>query len=375
MTRPASQYFKSIDGLRLLASVNIVLFHIEKMGGLDNLASKPVWLFRIIKGPAFHASLFFLLAGFIFTVKYASMANTFSSRTFVKARLRDLYPLHLFTLIAMLVLIVVTCISTGYIDIWNLLYSTVVHLSFSFSMFPLYVESFNTPSWALSAFFLCYLSFGPVLRRIVSISSRRVITGLMILCFVPLLVWALLFEVVGDVNLYQYFHVFAPIRLFEFIIGMLLARLYFLNNSKPRSFQIQDIPLLNDLIIVLILAAIYQNIFLRAEASPFRVYLLYHFYLPPLYAVLLYRLARGNGVIAGFFGLKAIRDLGKCGFYPYLLHIPLISWVCWCLENFFGYRRFLHSPINIVLFMFVLYGGSWLYWNYARPRKGKTYRV
>jgi peptidoglycan/LPS O-acetylase OafA/YrhL len=250
----------------------------------------------------------------------------------------------------------------------------MVHLSLTWSLFPQFTDSLNTPSWALSAFFLCYLCFGYILRKIIKITNRRLVVFLLILCFVPGLLWGRLYVLLNDGNLFTYFHIFAPVRLLEFAVGMLLARLYYLNNSKPRKFQIQDIPWLNDLIIIAVFAAIYINLDMRKNVSPVDVFPLYHTWLPPLYALLLYRLARGNGLIARVFAFKAIRDLGKCGFYPYLLHIPLASWLCWCLENVFGYSRFLHSPVNIIVFMVFLYGTSLMYWRYARPKKGKTYR-
>jgi len=374
-TDSTKQYFGSIDGLRLLASVNIVLFHLVRMGGLHNLHAHPVWLFRILKGPAFHASLFFILAGFIYTVKYASMAPTFSTKVLLRGRLRDLYPLHALTAAAMIPFVVMPCVSAACVNLPRLFYSSAIHLSMLWSVVPFGTFKLNTPSWALSAFFLCYVLFGPVLRRIVCIRSRRAIVALMAGCIVPSLLWSIVYGWVGRQDLYTFFHVFGPVRSFEFVLGMLLARLYCLNNEKPRKVKVQDIPFMNDVIIAATLVLVYLTLVWRAGSSPVVRWMLYHAALLPLYGVLLYRLARGNGLFARLFALKIVRQLGKCGFYPYLVHVPLISWICWLFQHGFGYRKFLHSPGNVCVFMIVLYGGSYLYWLGARKRRKGTYRL
>ncbi|MBD3392072.1 MAG: acyltransferase family protein [Chitinivibrionales bacterium] len=368
------QYFTSIDGLRLLASINIVLFHLVQIGGLYDLRGSPAWLFRILKGPAFHASLFFILAGFIYTVKYAPLADTFSTRALVKGRIRDLFPLHALTALAMLPFVIIPCIGAACLNIPKILFTSAIHLSMTWSIFPFFTYNLNTPSWALSAFFLCYFLFGPMLRRVVLITNRRAIVALMGACLVPGILWSFLYAGLGREQLYTVFHIFAPVRSFEFILGMLLARLFHLNNVKPRAVKVRDIPFLNDGIILSAFALVYLTLIWRAGAGMLGRWMFYHVVLLPLYALLLYRLARGDGWIARAFAWKPVNQLGKAGFYPYLVHIPLISWTCWTAEHAFGYKKLLHSPVNVLLLMVVLYGGSWLYWRGARKRKRSTYR-
>jgi peptidoglycan/LPS O-acetylase OafA/YrhL len=373
-TAAPRQYFSSIDGLRLLASVNIVLFHLVRSGGLYEMRGRPQWLFLILRGPAFHASLFFILAGFIYTVKYAAIAESFSTKTLIKGRLRDLFPLHSVTTTAMIPFVILKCFGAACMDVPKIVFSAVIHLSMLWSVFPLYSYNYNTPSWALSAFFVCYIVFGPVLRRIVRIQRRRTVVALMVACMAPSIAWTFLYSALLPGDIYDFFHIFAPVRSFEFVMGMLLARLYYLNNARPCAKRVQDIPALNDLIIIATFACIYLTLVWRENTSAVVQWIYYHVLLIPLYALLLYRLARGNGLIARIFAFPIVRNLGKCGFYPYLIHIPLSSWICWVSANAFGYRKLLHSPLNIVIFLIVLYGGSYACWLWARTRKKKTYR-
>ncbi|MFP4416858.1 MAG: acyltransferase family protein [Chitinivibrionales bacterium] len=374
-TMPKKQYFHSIDGLRLIASVNIVLFHLVKIGGLYDMRGKPGWLFTILKGPAFHASMFFILAGFIFTVKYAPYARSFSTLTLVKNRLKDLYPLHALTVFAMIPFVVMPWIQgQGQAAFGKLSLSAIMHLTLTWSFYPLNTYSFNTPSWALSAFFLCYLLFGPTLRIVSSIKKRKTILFALAATMMPSIIWSVLYANIGKDGQYYFFHMFAPVRFFEFALGMCLAQLYTLNNSARKATISKIGARGNDALIVLCVSLIILNLRIGQIHGGITNWVTYHVIMLPLYAVLLYRFARGNGAIAKLFSLPFIQELGKSSFYPYLLHIPLISWTCAILENSLNYRTFLHSPVNICLFLVFLYGIGYMLRRLDPRRKRSTYR-
>lgn len=363
----STKYFRSIDGLRLLASINIVLLHLEAIGGLNDLNGTPAWLFKLIKGPAFHASIFFLLGGFIFTTKFASQAENFKTLPFLKKRFSELYPLHFMTTIIMVVVFIVKFGADSNLSIAKLVYSTFIHLSFLYSFFPFFSYTFNTPSWALSAFFLCYLLFGPALRIVAKITSKKVIIGLSILCCLPALMWGLLYGIIGTPEkFYHFFHIFAPVRFFEFFTGMLLAR-FFQLTSRNKGTTISHLS--SDIICLFSFFVIYYLLGFRSKEQTLSSYLAYHFYALPIYFLLLYVVASEHGLISKILGLSIIRNIGKSSFYPYLLHIPVISVFTLICERVFGYYKFLHSPLNITIFMVILYGASTLYVNKFRKKR------
>ncbi len=360
------KYFRSIDGLRLLASINIVLLHLEGLGGLNDLNGAPAWLFRLIKGPAFHASIFFLLGGFIFTIKFASHSQNFKPLPFLHKRFRELFPLHAISTLMMAVIFAIRSSSNGNLDLIKLIYSALLHLSLLYSFFPFFCYTLNTPSWALSAFFLCYLLFGPVLKFVASIKSKRLLLLFSFLSCLPPLLWGLFYGALGTPkDLYHFFHIFAPVRFFEFLTGMFLARFYQLSD-RPRSIYTA---LLSDLLSIVSLVSIYRLLSLHTAESTLNSYLAYHVYVLPFYFILLYVVANEQGFISAILGLSFIRNIGKSSFYPYLLHIPLISLITYICENFFGYKRFLHSPINIILFMVPLYVLSAVYVSKFRKKR------
>jgi len=355
------RYFNAIDGLRLLASVNVVLFHLQNIGGLDDLGGSPGWLFKLIKGPAFHASLFFILGGFIFTTKFASKAAEFDTRAFLKKRLRELYPLHLITTLTMAALYVIKRWGAGeVIDVPKLIFSSFMHLSFLWSLCPLGSMNLNTPSWALSAMFLCYLLFGPLLKRSLRLKSRLEVMGWMALFFVPLAAWWLLYGAIGSpASMYQFFHGFAPVRFFEFGLGALLARFFALRdeNRRPPLF----IAVRCDLAVVLLCCLVFVNLSPAVRATPAAERFSYHVLMIPLYLTAVYTMSIEKGVFARIMALNAVRKLGRTSFYPYLIHIPLMSVITLFCERILNYKKFLHHPLNIVIFTVLLYGCSYIY--------------
>lgn len=365
-SKSTPKYFRSIDGLRLLASINIVLLHLEGIGGLNDLHGAPAWLFRLIKGPAFHASIFFLLGGFIFTIKFASHAQNFKSLPFLRKRFSELFPLHAITTAIMVIMFAIRYSADGNLNWIKLLYSTFIHCSLLYSFFPFFSYTLNTPSWALSAFFLCYLLFGPVLRLVTTIKSKKMLLLFSFLCCLPPLLWGIIYGALGTPeNLYHFFHIFAPVRFFEFLTGMLLAR-FFQLSKKPDTILSA---LFSDFLSLFSLGSIYYMLSMRTATLSLNSYLAYHVYVLPFYIILLYVVANEQGFISRILGLSLIRNIGKSSFYPYLLHIPLISLITFICENAFGYKKFLHSPLNIVLFMLPLYGLSAVYVSKFRKKR------
>ena len=382
-------YFNAIDGLRLLASVNVVLFHLEYIGGLNDLGGSPGWLFRLIKGPAFHASLFFILGGFIFATKFAPKIETFKQRDFLKKRFIELYPLHLVTTLTMAALYLIRRWGTGEIDIPKLLYSLFMHLSFLWSFCPLGAENLNTPSWALSAMFLCYLLFDPLLKWSLTIKKRSMVMVYIVLFFIPLIMWGHLYALIGSPHdMYQFFHGFAPVRFFEFGMGVLLARLFILKQTRTTAGRPYDektatpfirrhfVSISCDAVMLLAFCLIFFNLSSQFRDTPQKLWFSYHVTMLPLYMAAIYAASVEKGIFARIFSTPAIKKLGRTSFYPYLIHIPLMSIITLFCERVLGYKKFLHSPINIAAFMIALYGCSYLYVyairNKRRARKNAT---
>ena len=368
--KPA-KYFTAIDGLRLLASVNVVLFHFEGIGGFYNMGGSPAWFFRLVKGPAFHASLFFILGGFIFTTKFAPKIAEFNSRAFLKKRFSELYPLHLITTLTMAALYIIKRYATGDIDIPKLLYSLFMHLSFLWSICPVGSLNLNTPSWALSAMFLCYLLFGPLLRWSLRLKNRAEVMKYMVFFMLPLvLCWYVYCALGSPPEYYQLFHGFAPVRFFEFGLGVLLARFLMMRDeSKSAARHPYLIALRCDAAILAVVCLIFFNLSSTVRYSLDMKWFSYHVFMIPLYLLIIYTVSFERGIIARVLSLKIIQRMGRTSFYPYLAHIPLMSVITLICEHLWDYKKFLHVPLNIAVFMAVLYLCSYLYVYAVRNKR------
>ena len=104
MPKPAN-YFPAIDGLRLLASLNIVMLHLGSSSAITYL-SDCKWLMPIISAPAFAAGIFYVLAGFLFASKFSDPERRIPVIPFMFSRIAKLYRLHFFMTLLMFVVVV-----------------------------------------------------------------------------------------------------------------------------------------------------------------------------------------------------------------------------------------------------------------------------
>ena len=81
--------------------------------------------------------------------------------------------------------------------------------------------------------------------------------------------WSMVFASTGySEKWYFFFHAFAPIRFFEFLAGILLARLFQINDGKTDRFSVRSIPGLSDVIVTTVFLLIYLNLRLGGGGGP-----------------------------------------------------------------------------------------------------------
>lgn len=344
------KYFPALDGLRLLASLNIVLLHLDSSWLLTY--ARDWTIYPLIKAPLFSASIFFILAGFIYAVKFSDVSRIPPTWTFVKARFFRLYPLHV---VCTLLMVIYVGYKTPFLtDIGGVVRTLLLHLSLLWAWAPAAGHSLNQPSWSLTSFFLCYAAapvFARYLGRGHSLSRLWRLLGLILL---PTVLWGFLFTAVdySDAR-YLFFHIFPPMRLCEFLFGMVLAHIHLQGGLKgPRRGWASD------LAILALLALLVGNLHFHRTPFPSVNWFSHHTVNTILYAVLLLLLAQANGWLGRLFSWTPIRILGKSSFYPYLWHMPLIG-ACYMLSE--GLNLQVWTPnhwTGTVTLLVVLYGGS-----------------
>lgn len=181
-----------LTSIRGLAALLVVFFHLTQY--LDEY--EMFKLFRPVYANGFLAvDFFFVLSGFIIAFKYQARFSRSLSRadviSFLVKRLARIYPLHLFVLVAY-VLLQFLLYFTGR-EAWQGQFAVekFLYKLFLVDLWTLSSEnwqSWNVPSWTISGEWFAYLVF-PLLAFVFCKISLpyRVVTGVFLLAF---LVWA-----------------------------------------------------------------------------------------------------------------------------------------------------------------------------------------
>ena len=377
-----ANYFPAIDGLRLMASVNIVMLHLGSSNALAYMSDFK-WLMPIIDAPAFAAGIFYVFAGFLFASKFSDPERRIPVIPFVFSRIAKLYRLHFFmTLLMFLVLVfkfsgythlpafseLGDCFSAGLAKMVHPWRSLLLHLSLLWSIVPDLGMKLNEPSWSLTSFFACY-AITPWFSRWLFRQNRRTLWILFGAVFVPGIVWAVVFGATGNLWFdgyaakYRFFHMFAPVRIFEYLFGMVIFRLY-----KEGVFDFLKRDYVSGIAQAVLLAALYGSLFLMSPAyNPGVNYFIHHSFPILVYGLFVLSLLSGKGFMARFFCIGIVRKVGRASFYPYLIHLPIIT-IAWGICK-------LNCPKNTVLLMLFIYTVSTLYMEFKTWRRKRKKAV
>lgn len=196
---------RSLDALRGIFVVMIFLVHYP-LGGPATF----------VAGGDCGVAFFLLLSGFVMTAGYEKrlLSSSVSALAFAGRRIAKIYPLHLLCFALALSLY-------DYVFDAEFFTKAVLNLALLQSWVPDAALSFNPVAWFLSDIVFFYLIFTFIVRRRL-IHSRRAITAF--LAFIAVYVCLIPLIPADDVNYFCY--IFPPARLIDFVLGMLLWRLY-----------------------------------------------------------------------------------------------------------------------------------------------------
>lgn len=176
-------HYLPLDSVRGIAALSVVIHHVVISKTVIAAFPQKAW----IDFPFFHnawlfVDLFFVLSGMVISLNYAmSDFGGFSLRDFVIRRLARIYPLHIVTLAAMLMLrlarlglVAIGILAVVPVDVEvNTAYSFFFNVLLLHSMGFLGHLSWNGPSWSISTEFYTYLLFGVLLLWAQFLGSRR----------------------------------------------------------------------------------------------------------------------------------------------------------------------------------------------------------
>lgn len=329
----------ALTGLRFFLAVWVVVFHVIPTTltlEIPWLPSAPAAVDCLLRTGYVAVTIFFVLSGFVLAYNY-DLGRVWTQRErwrFAIARFSRIYPAYVAGLAAL--------VPVALYRIWQRIPAGEYSLSSGAlsvlliqSWFPERALSWNYPGWSLSAEAFFYALFPIAGYWLWKLRSRgKVIAGLAVLWLLslaaPLAAVVIPIPGFGDVpaaggvpgaagepwgSLISY-HPLSGLPAFA--TGVLLAALY---RSLP-----EDSPWFRraDWLSVPALAVICLTL---ANADQLPLAVVRNGLLLPLYSILIFGLALGNGFMARFLGLPALVFLGNASYAMYILHFPIGEWL------------------------------------------------
>ncbi|MCL6350491.1 acyltransferase family protein [Pectobacterium polaris] len=290
-----------LTGLRYFAALLVFLSHLS-WGGSS------LYLVNIFESGYVGVSFFFLLSGFVLSYSYKQkiLDRSLSFIKYFLLRLARLSPLHFLTALPFFLYALYKLDLSFFKLVLNLFYLQ------SWVPSSTYYFSFNSPSWSLSNEMFFYICFFPLIFIRVKTLLKFFILLFVIIFFSASLVELLYSEKVffGSSTLAHWlFYIFPGFRLLEFIVGMLLFKLWESGFRLPSWVTFPSY--------VLLFLSMY---FAKEVPEPFRMSL---FFLPFIVLFFYVHLTE-SGLVVRFFSTKTMVLLGNSSFAFYLIHQPLI---------------------------------------------------
>lgn len=219
----------SLTGMRLIAALLVFFTHasIESVFSDQGVAS---WTHRFLEpGGRYGVSFFFVLSGFVLTWSAGPRDSVWG---FWRRRLAKIYPLHVVTW-AMALVLLATVKSPGLVLNWHV---ATLNLALLHAWFPWAdtMVSINAPSWSLCCEALFYLAFPLIIWIVRKIRPAMLwpaaLFAVAVVMCTPLFTELLPQQpVIPGYNVTFYgswfMKVFPLAHLFEFVVGILMARI------------------------------------------------------------------------------------------------------------------------------------------------------
>lgn len=305
----------NLTPLRGFAAMVVVIFHFNEIA-VQFVSQEQTMLLRKCY---LMVDLFFIMSGFIMLHVYGeSFSKSLHAKnfgTFIKARFARLYPLHLFTLLAAIILFYV---STAPVDsvsarIFNPM-AIITNLLMLHSCGFHDIFTWNVPSWSISAEWWAYMVF-PFLAILLSKNKR---VGLFVIVFLALTFYFSIIYLLPRTNPFapnipylshdlDVTFDFGYLRgLAGFMMGMLVYVGY--QNKKISHLFSKDIVGFCCIIVLLSLMHFGLNDL---------VYI-------PLFMLLVLSFSANEGFIAKMCSLKILQYLGDISYSIYMVHVLII---------------------------------------------------
>lgn len=316
-TNVAREHIVSLDALRGIAAIMVVLFH-------TRIASS-VFDFPLVRNGHLFVDFFFVLSGFVISMNYLDkLSDNGNVGAFLVKRIARLWPLHLFTLSIFVALDAVRLP-------WSILDASassntflskeyLVELSENIFLLQTFGDNspnlFNGPNWSISAEFWTYVVFALVVSTF--LGKKLVAMSVVLAVFCGLVLIGTIEPHFAENSGYGLFK-----AIYCFILGCVTQIFYQAKISKTAI----GVPLTTTLEIIAIILASVGVSMTHLPGSPIAT--------PFLFCLVILVLSIDKGLVAKALSIRAMKTLGKISYSIYLNH-ALVLFFTYPILNLLG---------------------------------------
>jgi peptidoglycan/LPS O-acetylase OafA/YrhL len=310
----------ALTSLRFFAAMAIIAFHFS----INNAAMIPSFLYSIVKQGNLAVNFFFVLSGFVLAYNY--LDKPVDAQRFWIARFARVYPVYLLALLLSVPAYLTTVAATADYPLGLTVTSLFAELTLLQAWFPInQCGGINCPGWSISAEAFFYLTFPFLGVYLAKVATRRALFAASFIWVIAIAInvplWLIYTEMSDTAAKTVFGNIisFNPLlNLSAFVVG-LAAGLAFLRRrpvtatAKPHQSTLLEIGALLLALIVIAYSGIPSALLRTGIASP-------------LFALIIYTLALGDGYIARLLSYRFLLVLGEASYAIYILQVPLSDW-------------------------------------------------
>jgi peptidoglycan/LPS O-acetylase OafA/YrhL len=315
-----------IDGLRAVAALWVVLFHINAFSGAW-FPSLPVLNLALRSGST-GVSLFLVLSGFCLYLPFAGGRTArFKAGEFLLRRCRRLMPAYYTSVIGAVALIMLFGRQLGFGAMtWSAMaWQVLTHATLTHTLFPSTFYALNGAYWSLGLEWQLYLSLPLLVWGVRRFGIRNTVIAV-VACNVAYRL------VLAEAIAHGYIQRGTPLagvvlpnllpgRWAEFAFGMVAAELY-VTGYLTRWARFAG----------LMIVALIPLVLLGLTAASFD-WPLSHIFFGGVFVLLLSVVLAGNNVVARVFAWRPLVAIGVMSYSLYLVHQPVIQGMAYVLYN------------------------------------------
>ena len=300
--------FDILDSFRGLCAIFVIMSHVE--------------VYHSFYGDAFiynsylFVDFFFVLSGFVISHSLSDKnINLLNFKHFIKGRFFRVWPLHIFTLLCFLILLMIQLLLYKDYSIFSGRYSVE-----SFIANVLLIQSlglfdeltWNFPSWSISVEFYTYVLFYLALIFLYKIKP----THLKLILFKIFLIFSLYLMVFSFSNVYmKMMETLGIIRcLLGFTLGSLMYDLFIMKPLSRFKFNFSFFEVVLILSVAVFIGFVKEKSWLSALS-------------PIIFSMVVILFSFEKGVVSQLLKNKFLLHLGKISYSLYLMHIVIFAYI------------------------------------------------